>query len=515
MGDETISGSTTSATRTTTRPQRLGRPAAFGSRLSAALLNASGLSAGYFYLRLWRRGLTHPAVTIGLLILAASGNAASRPGPWIALFAAWIAWMIWDGWRQGRRLFPEWTLAAQRRSPWPIVAGGLLIVLSVVAFTQYRAAGTRAFAAGLDHHRAADCRGAIDRYARVTTFYELTLSPLVASADANLSECEVFLSGTDAQGRDNFVDAVSGYHAYQRQYPNGLLAGTVRSRLAETYNAWAVALRKENKYGDAIAVYVSFLRDLPDTPLTVEVPHAMIDAYNEAIRPLSERRFCDAVPVLDTFAGLKETEAEPVATMARGTLPQTLYDCGLERYNSAQYADAIGYLERLARDHADSPLVGQAQALLIAARVAQIKGGQTGALPPPQAVGRAPGGDVLVEVVNDSPGELEVLASGPSATATMVAPCPECSVYSTPASPSCEKTGSKPTVTLRLAPGSYDVVVRVKSDTGVTPYSGVWQLSNGTRYSNCFYIVQTRYGHLPYVPRIPLPPLIEPVEPRS
>ena len=58
----------------------------------------------------------------------------------------------------------------------------------------------------------------------------------------------------------------------------------------------------------------------------------------------------------------------------------------------------------------------QSEPTRIAAQIALIKGGSTGELPPPQRLGGgAPSGSVIIEVVNDSSAELEILLSGPIA----------------------------------------------------------------------------------------------------
>jgi hypothetical protein len=52
--------------------------------------------------------------------------------------------------------------------------------------------------------------------------------------------------------------------------------------------------------------------------------------------------------------------------------------------------------------------------------------------------------------------------------------------------PTCGGDGV-PARTLRLKPGSYQVVVRTSTSGGPTPYSGSWKLVGGSRYDNCYY----------------------------
>lgn len=124
---------------------------------------------------------------------------------------------------------------------------------------------------------------------------------------------------------------------------------------------------------------------------------------------------------------------------------------------------------------------------------AYLEGEDAGEVPPPAAVGRAPGGRVSVEVINDSPDELEVLFAGPEADALTIPGCATCSAYVfDPVVGGCA-AGSLPTVSLELPPGSYQLGVRSRSGDAVVPYSGSWELASGTAYSSCFSIV-TSFG---------------------
>ncbi|MGH8932597.1 MAG: hypothetical protein ACRDZO_18730 [Egibacteraceae bacterium] len=306
-------------------------------------------------------------------------------------------------------------------------------------------------------------------------------------------ECEVFLAAERAQSSNDFAAAVAHYQEYQQTYPAGLLLTASRQNLAETHLAWGAQLRQQGQSSQAIEQYAVVLRDYGDSAAAEQAVQGLTALYDTAIAPLGQGNSCGVVPILDSFFSLPGEQAAPIVTSAQGVMPQALYECGVEEHNSGDHLGAIEHLQRLTDTYPTSPLVGQAEPTLIAAKVANIKQGSTGELPPPQAVGSAPSGSVIVEIINDSPDTLEVLVSGPNARAETVPPCPTCSYYPSFLGPSSCAPASKPTISVRLPPGTYDVVVQSISDGSVTPYSGTWSLESGTEYSNCFFVV-TSFG---------------------
>jgi tetratricopeptide (TPR) repeat protein len=534
--------------------------------LATALLNLSGLSAGYVFLRRWRRAGLHLVLTGGLIGLAFASDASRRPGLWMVVAAGWLAWMTVDGWRQARFDF----LITPAPSRAPVVIGIALALLVPVGFGQYRAAGARTFEGALDAHRAGDCDGAIARYRKVSSIYELTLSANVAAADANIPECDVFLTSARAQAAGDYDQAIDGYHRYQHDYPGGLLLAAARRNVPEAYARWGAKLRDQGRYAEAVTRYRSFLeeygdtderprivdglaeahagwggqdrqrgeyeaaiglyrdflrefgesgaapriknelaathaeqaaalrdraggqapadadvsfraaveqyalvlRDFGDTPTAMQVPQILLDTYDRAVQQLAPGGPCGVVPVLDAFLALAGDPVAPVVARAREAQPPALYDCGLEKQRNGDNAGAVEHLKRLATTYPASPLVAQSEPALIAARIGVIKGGSTSALPPPQAVGSgAPGGSVIVEVINDSPEALEILVNGQVAKMANVDACATC--RDTYVRPLYCPTDPRPTTRLQLPAGHYDVVVQATSSPGVTPYSGV------------------------------------------
>jgi hypothetical protein len=131
---------------------------------------------------------------------------------------------------------------------------------------------------------------------------------------------------------------------------------------------------------------------------------------------------------------------------------------------------------------------GPTPTLSVDEQIAKIAGGEHGTLPQPGEVGGVDaGGQAEVTILNDTPYQLTVLIGSPNARTVTVEACPSCKVYSMVGPIFCQKEG-RPTQTVRLAPGTMQVVARV-SDPAVTPFYGTWELKANTGYFNCFYIV--------------------------
>ena len=113
--------------------------------------------------------------------------------------------------------------------------------------------------------------------------------------------------------------------------------------------------------------------------------------------------------------------------------------------------------------------------LTIDEQIAKIAKGEHGALPQPGDMGGvSAGGEAEVTIVNDTPHVLTVLVGSPSSTSITVEACSSCKRYSVGPS-SCQEEG-RPKRTIRLKPGSSQVVARV-DDPSVTTFLGTWSLS--------------------------------------
>ncbi|OGO19164.1 MAG: hypothetical protein A2Z14_06590 [Chloroflexi bacterium RBG_16_48_8] len=323
-----------------------------------------------------------------------------------------------------------------------------------------------------------------------------------------------------------YEEALLKYEALASSYPNTQAGTQVNTWIAETYMGWATKYKEEGEYATAIEKIDELLHDFPDTPSGVngkdlaseiyaEWADQLLQAedYGEAFRKyevivseypntpaaskfdavlndlietgteaLADGRHCQAVMIFEAlYAGGYLPEAESSIDLA-----DTLFNCGQEEFAAEKYDEAIAHFEALITNYPDSPLVGQAEAALVDARVAQMKVAGTGELPPPLESGWTTPGTSAVVISNDSPERLEFLFSGPDSKSFIMEPCETCINYMF--SPIfCPEKG--PSMTVSVVPGTYQVVVRAIDDSSITPWSGTWELADGRQYFNCFFIV--------------------------
>lgn len=223
----------------------------------AILLNLTGLGLGYFYLRRWRRGLLHLCGTVGWVVVGFLTNAASWAFLWLIVLALWLLWMTFDGWRQAQ--------ASHARRHSALVLALLILGLEVGAIIGYMALGRAEFSAAMDAYRQGDCRTASQRWGRVTTLYELTLSPSVGEADARIAECALWLYAANAQEAGDYGEATAGYGLYLERYPESEISSLTREAAAASYGTWAAQLQESGEHAAAVEQYEALLAAYPDT----------------------------------------------------------------------------------------------------------------------------------------------------------------------------------------------------------------------------------------------------------
>lgn len=312
----------------------------------AAVLNLTGLGLGYAAMRRWMRWAIHLLITAGLVYVAFRANAAGMPTVWLVVFGLWLAWMVFDAGRVARRDAATPPGGAARRR-WLRLALALLLVGVVAAgLYGYTLLGERAFAAGMTSYEGTDFHKAAQHFERVTTVYELTLSPNVAAADARIAECEQLMAAEDARQRGDYVEAVEAYQAYLDRYPESSLRSFVRDVSAETRFEWARHLREEGYYAAAIERYRTIMARYPrmdEAQPGAEAAASAAATYGEWAADLrSDGSYEQAVEkcqvVLDEFANTPAGEEMPAqaagiyGAWADHLLEQGDYEAAVETY---------------------------------------------------------------------------------------------------------------------------------------------------------------------------------------
>ncbi|MGH9213418.1 MAG: hypothetical protein ACRD2C_22510 [Acidimicrobiales bacterium] len=423
----------------------------------AALLNLSGLGAGYLYLRRWL-ALLH-WVGLGLWF-----GFASSTTPWLVALVAWVGGSVVAAWILGRGSQAR----ALIRRRW--VAAGMSVVLAAVvvaAVADHRTAAEAELEAGDEAHAAGDCEAAIRHYDRVTGFYRRSFTTALDRAPVRRGACRSLLDARDSAEGDSLDAAISEYEAYihreDARFTDGAASELVTARLDYAEHIVADGDPGDmSRYTAAYEQYLLVVEEQPGSPEAEAAPEAVEEMYDEATDDLAADEACDEVEVLEFFASELPGDdglSDDVVTSATEALPDAEEDCELQRIE-----DEIADLEADASE-----------------------------LPPPTPAGTAPGDSVTVEIVNDSGQGLELLYTGPETGRLEVEPCSDCPDTSLVTPTTCGSADS-PRETVTLTAGSYEMVVKATGEEVVTPFYGIWDLDAGTAYSECYYIQSTDFS---------------------
>lgn len=456
--------------------------------LAAAVLNASGLGAGYAYLRRWGALVVY---WIGVLIWF---GAVSNNVIWLVIIVVWVAISVVRGWsiaasadaaasgaaapppgeqvvtlsapgRRGgawstRRRDSAWS--SRRRRPWlALTVGAVLLVLVGLSIVGYRSDAREELRAGDAAHADGDCAEAIRRYDTVTSDYAFTFTSAIDRADERRRACELLRQARRSVAAEDFEGALRPYDDYVGRGRTALFAEEAAAELATTRARFAqqlIAEGTQEAYLDAYDQYLTLVQDHPESPEAATVPESVRAMYETATAGYREQRFCESVETLAFFAEFPPDDglSDGIEAEARAALPGAQEGCELQQ---------------------------------IQEEIEDLRTGAQG-LPPPTPAGAAPGGTVTVEIVNGSNEPLEVLYTGPQTGRANLDACGDCGSSFGPVLAGTCGTTNSPRQTLTLAPGTYNMVVKTTGAT-VTPFYGSWPLAAGTAYSECYYIQTT------------------------
>ena len=322
-----------------------------------ALLNLTGLGLGYLYMRRWLRWMIHFLLTAGLIATAFLTDGARRPGLSAAVLGAWVVWMAFDGWRLARAAPAE---ATGHR--WlPVGVAVLILVLEAAGIWGYRALGQRAFAEGMAAYWDADCHTAMQHFDRVTTLYELTLSPNVAAADAGIVECSLLVFAENARGQGKYAEAVDGYATYLDLYRESALIIFARDALAATYSEWATHVRQTQDYQAALEKYQVVLSDFPETPTGRQAAALAAETYAECAAQLREAgKYGETIDKHRIV--LSEYPDTPAGEQAAALAAETYGEWAAHLREDGEYEEAIGKYDIVLGEYADTPAATGARA---------------------------------------------------------------------------------------------------------------------------------------------------------
>ena len=333
---------------------------------AAALLNLTGLGLGYLYLRRWIRWGIHLVVTLGLIVAAYLSGAASLPWLWLPIWGIWLAWMVVDGWLQAARLQRVAPKRPAGRWWLPIAIGWVAVVLVVGGVAAYLSFGQQEFDAGMEAYHAGDCRQAIQHMNWVTSFYELTLSANVATADRTIIECSLLVYAENQWQGAAYEEATAGYETYLDNYPRGGLVPLAREQVAEVYLDWGDALRQEAAYETAIETYQVVSQRYPQTASARDVPVLTAAAYAEWGAALEEEgEYAEAIARYDLILEQYPSTSSGQEAAAWAAEAYVLWAAELEE--AGQYETAIAKYRTVLEQYPDAPAGRQSANLAAAA----------------------------------------------------------------------------------------------------------------------------------------------------
>ncbi|MCY9787390.1 DUF1109 domain-containing protein [Nocardiopsis sp. EMB25] len=491
------------------RPPRMGLFAS-PTALRAALLNLSGVGAGYLYLRQWIFFGVALVVTIGLLVGAALHGAADHLLIWVPVLLVWFLAAGVHGLFAGRSHDERATAAggepARRLAP-VLTAVGLVVAVVAALAGVWQAGEWRLRVADAAHARG-DCDGAVSIYEQVEGGFQLSMSPsLMDRARSGVEACGIL---TRAQGQvssedyDQALDTYNSYFAHPAsrwEDTDGEVADIHLSHAASLANAAAEAYTGEitdeirNDFQRAHEIYSVIPVDYEGTEAAGRVPDAMVDLYELGTSDYAEELWCDAFDQIGVFADLDWSLAPAVAERIDAEAPEAARQCGWAEVDGGDADRAEEMTDFLAAEYPDheaddvEDLVRHVGAAQVEAEMDLLRAGGESTLEV-QSTGSAGGGQAVLNFTNDSAYDMRLLYVGPDGVHDDItaAGCEDCEDYSSPPSGnSCFDRGGE-AVRVELEPGEYRVLLVLVGKT--RPMHGTVNLSGGNEYQSCFYLVE-------------------------
>jgi hypothetical protein len=258
------------------------------------------------------------------------------------------------------------------------------------------------------------------------------------------------------------------------------------------------------RFADTAKGYADFRTDNPDSPALAPL-WALVQksAKSKALQddvPKSDA--CAAVEsIRGTSTALNSDFAESPMLQAIGVKrekpaaddPKTLLACAATFEKAKQTQKAYDFYASALRLRPKGSAKTKATSGKARTDVQLARAANPGKLPTPERISGTGTGPAVVIVRNDSPDELELTMSGKKPVITTVPACRSCRTYPNSGPITCPDAGPKRT--FRVPSGTYSVAVRSKAtsvDQNVTPFVGSWNLTKGSRYESCFFIVTSK-----------------------
>ncbi|MBE1460296.1 hypothetical protein H4W79_004510 [Nocardiopsis terrae] len=477
------------------------------SGLRAALMNLSGVGAGYFYLRSWVFFGINLAVTLGLLVAAAIMGAADDLLIWAPAILVWILITAVHGLFAGRAHDRRLLARGEQPPAKPVtlvLAACLALVMAVSLLGVWQTGEWRLRVADAAHARG-DCDTAIDVYGQVESGFQLSMSPsLMDRARSGSEACQILSraqSDVDNEAFDHALESYSDYFAHEAsrwEDTDGSIADIhldYASQLAadadELYSGEVTEEVRET-FRQAQETYAFVAEDFSDTPAAAEVPAALNDLYDLATGDYSAESWCSASDQIGMFDDLSWDAAPEIADRIEEERPDAALKCGWAQVDAGDFDDAEARADFLTAEYPDHE-ADEVEDLVRHVGAGRIEEEMDTAVLLGEsdldaAAYSTGGGDkVSVEYVNYTDEEMRFLYVGPDAVhgEVIIEPCEDCDVSSPPTDTSCMSDPNA--MDLTLDPGKYRIVIGSTENLFDRPLHGDVDMKAGETYADCFY----------------------------
>ena len=477
------------------------------SGMRAALLNLSGIGAGYFYLRSWVFFGINVGVTLALLVTAAILGAADDLLVWAPSLLFWVLITVVHGLFAGRA--HDRRLMARGEQPSatskPMILAACLVLAMAASLVGVWQTGEWRLRVADAAHASGDCDTAIDGYNTVESGFQLSMSPsLMDRARSGVEACELLRraqSDVANEAYDHALESYTDYFAHDHsrwEDTDGSVAEVhldYASQLAaeadELYSG-EVTEEVEEAFRQAQETYTFVAEDFSDTPAAAEVPEALTDLYELATGDYASENWCGAFDQIGMFDELSWDSAPEIADRIEEERPEAALSCGWDQVDAGEFDEADETAEYLEADYPDhkadevEDLVRHAGAGRIEAEMdLAIVLGENDLEGSPWETG---GGDkVSVQYVNYSDEEMRFLYVGPDAVhgEVVIEPCEDCDISSPPSDASCLDDGNA--MDLELDPGEYRILIGASNSFLSRPLHDTINMKAGETYADCIY----------------------------
>ncbi|MBE2997820.1 DUF1109 domain-containing protein [Nocardiopsis sp. HNM0947] len=464
------------------------------SACRTALLNASGLGAGYAYLKQWPFFVAALIITVGLLITAGIMGAADSLLIWVPIFLAWLTASAVHGLVVGRDRDRRALIRGEplQRTRGPLMLAVGLVLAVTASLTGVWQTGEWQLRSADDLHREGRCTDAVESYERIENGFQISFSSsLMDRAREGAEACAQLQRAEEGIEAGAFEEGLDDYASYF-EMPRSVWEDT-DGEIADIHLDYAENLAENEDYEGAQEIYAIIPQDYEGTDAADAAPGALMELYRDGTSSYGTADECMAFEEIDLFAGLDWDAAPSVETAIDSERPDAALGCGWYSLEAGDPDTADDMHTVLAEEYPDhrtddvedleqhvgAGYVEQEMDELIAV------GEETLEL---EVTDEGGGDNATLAFGNDSPHEMKLLyvgADGVHGEVTADA-CEDCEVYDEPPEGDC--TSGIDTLEAELKPGEYRIVVGFPGEGGVL-HGEAMEFEAGESYEDCFFLV--------------------------